>query len=130
LSFCTQDDSDSKEWTQTGYDILHKLGESLEEKGFVIDYNASKDEPDWVFVARRDEQTFGLTMSITNFTPCRWFISLEDQKHKNLDAPLIRQEVHPVIQKVIEAYPGISEIRWHIDHTTLHELIDHKRLAN
>jgi hypothetical protein len=122
LSFRTRDSSDSKEWTQTGHDILRKLGEGLERKGFTIDYDAGKDEPDWVFVAKRSEQSFGLAMSISNFTPCRWFVGLENQEHKNLDAPLMRQEVHPTIQKVIEAYPGISEVRWHTDHTTLREL--------
>lgn len=122
LSFCTQDSDNAKEWTKTGHDILLKLAEGIERNGFSIDFDVGKDEPDWVFVARRSHQSFGLAMSITNFTPCRWFIGLEDSQHKNLDAPSIRQEVHPIIQKVIEEYLGVSEVRWHTEHTTLREL--------
>jgi hypothetical protein len=124
LSFRTEDSAETAEWSRTGEAILRELGLGLESIGFAIDHEAGRHEPDWVFVARRAETAFGLSMSIANFTPCRWFIALVDAQSlgANIQSPDLRQEVHPVMQSVIESWPGVSEVRWHKDHTTLRDL--------
>jgi hypothetical protein len=99
-----------------------RLGQGLESIGFAIDYEAGAREPDWVFVARRGEMSFVLAMTIASFAPCRWFIGLEDSRSKPLRSETIRREVHPVLQSAIESWPSASEVRWHLDHTTLREL--------
>jgi hypothetical protein len=122
LSFRTADAADEAEWSRTALAILHKLGDGLESIGFAIDYEPLRHDPDWVFEARRGKTVFRLYIGIANFTPCRWFIGLEDSESENLQLPEVRQEVHPVLQSVIESWPHVSEIRWHKDHTSLREL--------
>jgi hypothetical protein len=122
LSFQTGDSKKADEWSQTGLLLLHRLGNALESLGYLVDYEAGRDESDWLFAARREEVSFALVLALFGCEPCRWFTYLEGEGFKALEAPKITDEVHPTMQAAVASHPGVSHLRWHEDNTTLREV--------
>jgi hypothetical protein len=119
LSFQTRDRMQAADWSETGRLLLRRLGNALEALGFAIDYEAGREESDWLFVASRNGMSITVVLSLLAFEPCRWFTWLEGEGFKPLDSPAICGEVHPGMQAAVESHPGVSHVRWHDDHTTL-----------
>jgi hypothetical protein len=122
LSFRTADVADEKAWSQTGKSLLLKFAEGLKAKGYLIDMEVGRDEPDWVFSCSYREDVFVVSMSIMNVTTCRWMVFIQNRKFSNLAPEAIRNVVFPVLYSIVASWPKVSELRWHDDHTTLTEL--------
>ena len=119
LSFRTADGPSVAEWSATGDALRRALADALQRRGFLVDLEAGAQDPDWFFLARRGADTLGVVLVVACFRPCRWHIGLEDGSYRNLTSDALREEINPILESVVAAWPGVSTIRWHPDMTTL-----------
>lgn len=119
LSFHTLDGTDSAEWSRTGKALLRMLGDAVHKQRFAVDFEAGENDPDWYFVARRGAHVFAIVLVVLPFDSCLWSIGLEDGEYRNLNSELLRAEINPILESAVRSWPGVSDVRWHADATTI-----------
>ena len=119
LSFRTTDSDEASSWAPTGKSIIRALGDSLAIKGFRVNFEVFKDEPDWGFAAYTNMEKFSVFLAIVNYRPCRWFIEMDDESFTSIES---RESVFLALKSKLKEWPQITEFRWHSTHETLREL--------
>ena len=71
LTFQTADAGN--EIDTTGVALLRRLGDALESLGFPVDYEAGRDESDWLFAVWLEDRSFLVILSLLGLEPCRCF---------------------------------------------------------
>ena len=122
LTFRTRDGADTAEWSHTADVLQHRLAAALEARGFEIDWELGRHEPDWCFAAGRGRAECMVVLVLAGLSPCHWWIGLENLEHSPLENEGLRSAIHPLLEATVTGYPGVSHLSWHPDASTLGEL--------